>query len=288
MAKLPLSPLGARSAVNAAMRHAGPLRIRPLGMRNAFWTDLYHELMRLSWPRLGVLFAVCFLTFNLVFAGLYRLDPGGLAVPRDAAPVPLFWRDFFFSVHTVATIGYGNVYPISAFANWIVVLEITLGILFFALTTGIVFARFSRPSGRILFSEILVVREIEGVIYSANVQASLLEDAMVGDTRMRRFSDLKLVRNSNPVFALTWTVMHQIDATSPLRAWIDDHAAIGTSEIIVVLSGFDEESGQTVHGRWAYEGDDIRWNARFTDIISMDDEGVRTIDYTRFHQVHEN
>ena len=302
MAKLPVSPLGAKSAVNAAMRQAGPLRIRPLGMRNAFWTDLYHELLRLSWPRLGVLFAACFLTFNLVFAALYRLDPGGLAVPHDAAPVPLFWRDFFFSVHTVATIGYGNVYPISAYSNWVVVLEITLGILFFALTTGIVFARFSRPSGRILFSEIMVVREIEGVptlmlraanqrhnlIYSANVQASLLEDAMLGDTRMRRFSDLKLVRDSNPVFALTWTIMHQINAESPLRAWLDDRAAIGNAEIIVVLSGFDEESGQTVHGRWAYDGDDIRWNARFNDIITLDDDGVRTIDYTRFHLVQED
>ena len=284
------------------MKRVGPLRIRPLGMRSAFWTDLYHELMRLSWPRLGVLFALCFLTFNLAFAALYRLDPTGLSVPHDAVAVPLFWRDFFFSVHTVATIGYGNVYPVSVYANWIVVLEITLGILFFALTTGIVFARFSRPSGRILFSEVMVVREIDGIptlmlraanqrhnlIYSAEVQASLLEDSLIGDTRMRRFNDLKLVRHANPVFALSWTVMHQIDADSPLRAWLDDHDAMGNSEIIVVLSGFDEESGQTVHGRWAYDRDDIRWDARFEDIISVDEAGVRTIDYTRFHSVQRN
>lgn len=301
MTKPPFNPLSARSAVNAAMKRAGPLRIRPLGMRNAFWTDLYHELMRLTWPKLGVLFAACFLAFNLIFAGLYWLDPAGLSVPHDVVAVPLFWRDFFFSVHTVATIGYGNVYPVSVYANLIVVAEITLGILFFALTTGIVFARFSRPSGRILFSEIMIVRDIDGVpmlmlraanqrhnlIYSAKVQVSLLEDAMVGDTRMRRFNDLKLVRSANPVFALTWTIMHQIDADSPLRAWLDDHAAVGNSEIIVVLSGFDEESGQTVHGRWAYDHDDIRWDARFADIISLDEEGVRTIDYTRFHHVQE-
>ena len=281
------------------MKRVGPLRIRPLGMRSALWTDLYHELMRLTWPRLGVLFVSSFLTFNLIFAALYRLDPTGLAVPHDAAPVPLFWRDFFFSVHTVATIGYGNVYPISTYSNWVVVIEITFGILFFELTTGIVFARFSRPSDRILFSEILVVRDIEGVptlmlraanqrhnlIYSAEVRASVLEDAMVGDTRMRRFSDLKLVRHANPVFVLSWTVMHVIDEDSPLRAWLDNHSAVGNSEIIVVLSGFDEESGQTVHGRWAYDADDIRWDARFADIISVDEAGVRTIDYTRFHHV---
>ncbi|MFM5916717.1 MAG: ion channel [Novosphingobium sp.] len=301
MAEPQQNPFSARSAVTTAMKRAGPLRIRPLGMKSALWHDLYHELMRLTWPRLALLFATCFLAFNLAFAALYRLDPAGLAVPHDPASIPLFWRDFFFSVHTVATIGYGNVYPVSAYANWVVVIEITLGILFFALTTGIVFARFSRPTGRILFSQTLVVREIDGVptlmlraanqrhnlIYSAEVKASVLEDAMVGDTRMRRFSDLKLVREANPVFALSWTVMHAIDGDSPLRSWLDDRSRVGNSEIIVVLSGFDEESGQIVHGRWAYACEDIRWNAKFADIISIDDTGMRTIDYTRFHEVSE-
>ncbi len=301
MAEPTLNPFSARSAVTTAMKRAGPLRIRPLGMKSPLWHDLYHQLMRLTWPRLGLLFVVSFLSFNLVFGALYRLDPDGLAVPHDPATIPLFWRDFFFSVHTVATIGYGNVYPVSAYANWVVVIEITLGILFFALTTGIVFARFSRPTGRILFSETLVVREIDGLptlmlraanqrhnlIYSAEVHASVLEDAMVGDTRMRRFNDLKLVREANPVFALSWTVMHQIDEDSPLRPWLDDHSKVGNSEIIVVLSGFDEESGQIVHGRWAYACEDIRWNAKFADIISIDESGMRTIDYTRFHEVSE-
>ncbi len=292
-------PFLARSAVTSAMKRVGPLRIRPLGMRGALWTDLYHRLLRLSWPRLGLVFATCFVAFNLAFAGLYRFDPAGLALPHDAAPVPLFWRDFFFSVHTVATIGYGNVYPVSLFANGVVVIEITLGILFFALTTGIVFARFSRPSGRILFSEAIVIHTIDGVptlmlraanqrhnlIYTATVQVSLLEDALVGDTRMRRFCDLKLVRQANPVFALTWTIMHPIDQDSPLQRWIADRSTIGNSEIIAVLSGFDEESGQTVHGRWAYDADDIHWNARFEDIIEIEDSGIRIIDYGKFHNV---
>ena len=301
MADRSSNPLSARSAVTTAMKRSRPLRIRPIGMKSPLWHDLYHQLMRLTWPRLGLLFVVTFFAFNLVFAGLYWIDSLGLAMPASEETIPLFWRDFFFSVHTVATIGYGNVYPVSSYANWVVVIEITLGILFFALTTGIVFARFSRPTGRILFSETLVVREVEGVptlmlraanqrhnlIYSAEVRASVLEDAMVGDTRMRRFNDLKLVRESNPVFALSWTVMHPIDHDSPLRPWLDDHSKVGNSEIIVVLSGFDEESGQIVHGRWAYACEDIRWNAKFADIISIDETGMRTIDYTRFHEVVE-
>ena len=297
MAKPPVNPLSARSAVTNAMKRVGPLRIRPLGMRSALWTDLYHELMRLTWPRLGVLFAGCFLAFNLVFAGLYRLDPTGLAVPLDAPPVSLFWRDFFFSIHTVATIGYGNIYPISLYANVMVVIEITLGILFFALTTGIAFARFSRPTARIVFSNVLVVREVNGVpmlmlraanqrhnlIFSAKARVSLLEDQMVGDTMMRRFVDLKLMRNSNPVFALTWTVMHPIDQESPLRSWLEAGAKPTNSEIVVVLSGFDESSGQTIHGRWAYGTDDNRVDARFVDILGFDASGARTINYADFH-----
>ena len=264
--------------------------------------DLYHRLMGMSWARFGLLFAACFLAFNLLFAGLYRLDPDGLALPHDVAQVSLFWRDFFFSVHTVATIGYGNIYPISLYANCMVVAEITFGILFFALTTGIVFARFSRPTARILFSEVLVVNEVGGVptlmlraanqrhnlIYSARVRVSLLEDSVVGTTQMRRFCDLELARDRSPAFALTWTIMHPIDENSPLRSWIDDSSLVGNSEIIVVLSGFDEESGQTIYGRWAYAAEDIRWNERFADILGFDAAGVRTIDYTRFHNTHSD
>ncbi|HVR92046.1 MAG TPA: ion channel [Novosphingobium sp.] len=291
--------LRASSTLSKALKSRDTIRVRALGVQRMVASDAYHQLMRLSWPRIALLFASCFFVFNLFFAALYRLDPGGLALPHETPEFSLFWRDFFFSVHTVATIGYGNVYPISLYTNVIVVAEITCGILFFALTTGIVFARFSRPTARILFSEVLVVREIDGVptlmlraanqrhnlIYSAHVKLSLLQDEDVGGTRMRRFCDLRLLRESNPVFALTWTVMHPIDDDSPLRGWLADRAAIGNSEIIVVLSGSDESSGQTIHGRWAYGADDIRWNARFEDIISVDDHGTRTIDYDRFHTV---
>lgn len=292
-------PASPRSSFTRAMRTKSSLRIRPLGLRTPFFDDLYHRLMRMSWARLSSVFFVSFMLFNLVFAALYRVDPSGLAMAREGAAIPLFWRDFFFSVHTVATIGYGNVYPVSGYANWMVVIEITLGILFFAVTTGIVFARFSRPTGRIMFSEVAVVREVDGVptlmmraanqrhnlIYSARVEVSLLEDQRIDGKPMRRFCDLDLVRTHNPVFALTWTIMHRIDEASPLRGWIENREAIGTAEIVVVLSGTDEESGQTVYGRWAYDTEDIRWDARFADILGVDSNGVRTIDYSRFHVV---
>ena len=283
-----------------AFRDRGALKVRPLGVRRRLGSDAYHRLMKLRWRWLIALFVLIFLVFNLAFAGLYWLDPGGLAMAAGAdAEVSPFWRDFFFSVATVATIGYGNIYPVSIYTQVIVVIEITLGIMYFALATGIAFARFSRPTARILFSDVMAVRTVDGVpmlmlraanqrhnlIFEAQVRLSLIRDDTLGGVSMRRFHDLSLVRDSNTVFALTWTVLHRIDEASPLRVLVDDPEGGQDMEIIVVLSGVDEISGQPIHARWAYTPEDIRWSTRFADILGIDGQGIRTIDYSRFHNV---
>jgi inward rectifier potassium channel len=287
------------STIIGAIRKGGQLEIRARGRARAGWTDAYHQLLQLTWPRLAAVFVACFMVFNLAFAGLYAFDPQGLALPHDEVIAPTFWRDFFFSVHTVATIGYGNVYPVSLYANVLVVVEITLGILFFALTTGIVFARFSRPTARILFSEVAVVSLVDGVptlmlraanqrhnlIFSTEVRVSVLRDERVGETTLRRFHDLRLERSSNPVFALTWTVIHRIDGDSPLRDWAEAGGPPADAQIVVILSGMDESTGQIIHSRTAYLAEHIRWDSRFVDIVTVDTDGGRTIDYSLFHQV---
>ena len=285
---------------SSAFRDREKVVVRSLGVRRRLGSDAYHRLMQLRWRWLITLFALGFLVFNLAFAGLYWLDPGGLAVAAGTdAQVTPFWRDFFFSVTTVATIGYGNIYPASIFTQATVVIEITLGIIYFALTTGMAFARFSRPTARILFSDVMAVRTVDGVsslmlraanqrhnlIYEAQVRVSLIRDDTFGGVTMRRFHDLSLVRDSNPVFALTWTVLHRIDADSPLRILLENPKAGKDMEIIVVLSGVDEISGQPIHARWGYTPDEIRWDARFVDILDLDDKGIRTVDYSRFHDV---
>jgi inward rectifier potassium channel len=288
--------------LSSDLRRHDTINVRALGVRRMVTRDAYHWLIRMSWPRLALLFAFCFIFFNIIFAGLYELDSTGLAIAGAAERMPSYWRDFFFSVHTVATIGYGNIYPVSVYDNAVVVVEITLGIIFFALSTGIAFARFSRPTARILFSQVLVIRDVEGapmlmlraanqrhnLIYSAQVRVSLVDDEIVGGTSMRRFFDLKLVRDVTPMFTLTWTIMHPIDAESPLHRWLENPAAIGDAEIVVVISGFDQSSGQVIYGRWAYGAENIRWNARFADIVGVDRAGRRTIDYSRFHDVEQD
>lgn len=288
-----------QSTLTQALRGGGAVEVKPLGAPRWHYSDLYHQLMRLSWPNLILLFFGIFLAFNLVFAGLYALDPHGINWGATRVNAPVYWRAFFFSIDTIATIGYGNMYPVSVLANVLVVLEITLGILFFALVTGIAFARFSRPTARVLFSHVAVITEIRGtptlmfraanqrhnLVFEAHANVSLLADEQLEGRSLRRFKDLPLVRGATPVFVLSWTIMHEIGPDSPLAPYVSERTLPSDAEIIVLLSGTDERSGQTIHARWAYRPADIRWNARLVDIIGMLPDGTRTIDYRLFHMV---
>lgn len=277
------------------------LLVRPLGTPRFRAPDMYHQLLRASWLRLTFYFLTTFFLFNCLFSGLFMLDTHGFTHPDPVIDAPRFWQFFFFSIETVATVGYGNMVPLSLYANIVVAVEISLGILFFALVTGIMFARFSRPTARILFSKVAVIEPVEGVptlmfraanqrhnlIFQAAASVSVLGDETVEGSRMRRFRDLALVRDANPIFTLTWTIMHPIDVDSPLHQWLDSREAPEGFEIIVVLSGVDERTGHTIHGRWAYTPRDLRWNARFVDILGKDEHGVRTVDYGRFDEVRD-
>ena len=301
MNKAPRNPRNMPPTLSRMIKTDSQLRVRPLGRPRLRTPDVYHQLLRASWPRLTVFFLVAFFLFNCGFSGLFMLDKAGFTMPSPTVDAPLFWQFFFFSIETVATVGYGNMVPLSLYANIVVAFEIAFGILFFALVTGIMFARFSRPTARIIFSKIAVVTPIGGVptlmfrsanqrhnlIFEASAHVSLIGDETVEGSRMRRFRDLKLARQANPIFTLTWTIMHPIDEDSPLFQWLGrEHEAEGF-EIIVVLAGIDERSGQTIHGRWAYTPKDIRWHARFADILGQADDGVRTIDYGRFDEIVE-
>ena len=289
------------SSLSRMIKSDTQMRVRPLGGPRLRAPDVYHQLLRATWPRLTFYFLATFFLFNCLFSGLFMLDASGFTHPDPQIDAPLFWQFFFFSIETVATVGYGNMVPLSLYANILVAIEISLGILFFALVTGIVFARFSRPTARILFSKVAVIGPIEGVptlmfraanqrhnlIFEASATVSLLSDETLEGSRMRRFRDLDLVRDANPIFTLTWTMMHPIDEHSPLVQWLDSREPPAGFEIIVVLSGVDERSGQTIHGRWAYTPKDLRWNARFVDILGIDQHGIRTVDYGRFDEVRE-
>jgi inward rectifier potassium channel len=191
--------------------------------------------------------------------------------------------------------------PATRFGHCVVTAEAFVGLLSVALMTGITFAKFSRPRARILFSEKFVLSRMHGVPHVmfrvANWRGNLIVDARLNvialveerspeGHSLRRPVDLKLVRDRNPTFILTWTAMHAIDENSPFFG-PDPLAFLRTpgNQVILSLSGMDETAGQMIHARYTYGADDAVLDARFVDVITMGADGTRVIDYARFHDV---
>lgn len=285
-----------RRKAKSSVIHLGGIRVRKLGVPRFHWGDPYHLLLTISWPQFLALVIAAYFAANTVFALAYLA--GGPDITNEQ---PGSFADaFFFSVQTMATIGYGVMTPRTLYANILAVIEALSGLLGFAIVAGLMFARFSRPTARVLFSRVAVVRPFDGVptlmfrvgnqrhnrILEARVRVSLLQDeqSAEGDF-MRRFHDLRLVRSQTPVFGLTWTVMHPIDGRSLLSGLTAEDLKKVEAEILVTLTGLDETFGQIVHARHSYAVGDIHWNMRFVDIIGPEEDGERAIDYTRFHDI---
>jgi inward rectifier potassium channel len=260
--------------------------------------DFYHHLLTVSpWTLFAILVAT-YIGFNLAFAGLYLLQPGGIA----NATAGSFPDAFFFSVQTMATIGYGDMHPATVYTNLLVTAEVLLGMTGLALATGLVFARFSRPTARVMFSRVAVVTNHDGVpslmfraanrrrneILEAQVTVMLLRDELNAEgVEMRRFHDMAVVRPHTPMFALTWTVIHPIDQTSPLFGESRESLLRAHGHVVVSISGIDEIFSQTIYARHTYQASEIRWNNRLADILTRAADGHRQIDYRRFHDTVE-
>jgi len=256
--------------------------------------DFYHGILTTSWPVFMAQLAALFLTVNLVFAILYLADRGGISNARPGS----FADAFFFSVQTLGTLGYGVMAPRTLYTNILVTGESFAGILIIALFAGMIFARFSRPFARVVFSKNAVVTQFDSkpmlMFRAANQRGNSILDASAAVSlagnyttregfKIRRFQELKLVRASNPLFALSWTVMHPIDEASPLYnlglAEMIEH----DMEIVVMLSGMDETISDRIYARHSYIPEEILWHRRFVDVVSVTPEGRRLVDLDHFH-----
>jgi inward rectifier potassium channel len=252
--------------------------------------------MTISWPRLFGTLAAFFLAFDVLFGYLYHLVPGCIA---NLNP-PGFAGAFFFSVETLATVGYGDMHPQTLYGHTVAMAEIFVGVMSLAVITGIMFARFSRPRARFLFTKNAVVRPIDGkqtlIIRAANQRQNVVQDAsaklrMIRDEvteegfRIRRVIDLALVRSQHPMFVLGWTIMHVIDHTSPLKSETAESLRDHDATFVLSVSGTDETTGQVLMARGEYSSADILWNASFRDILEEAEDGTLSIDYSKFHDV---
>ena len=258
--------------------------------------DLYHGVLDASWPVLLAGIVVAYIGANLIFAALYLTTGDGI----ENADPGSFRDAFFFSVQTMATIGYGKMVPRGTAANLLVTLEAMIGLFGFAMATSLMFAKFARPSSRVIFSRHPVIVPRDGVrslvfrmanerfnrIAEAEVRLVFARDEITPEgERLYRFYDLPLVRSRSSIFALTFTVVHRIDASSPLFDATPASLAAGNVTIIATMTGLDETFATTIHARHAWNAQDLRWDHRMVDVLRTFPDGSRELDYERFHDV---
>jgi inward rectifier potassium channel len=259
--------------------------------------DWYHWLLRTTWTVLVVFLSSAFLVINALFALAY-LVVGGVANARPGS----FADAFYFSVQTMATVGYGAMYPSSQAANLVMVAQSVADLVFTALATGLVFSKFARPLGRVAFSRSAVISLMDGIptlmVRVGNERGNTIVEATVHVTMSRtvrtlegqtfyRLLDLPLSRERSPAVARSWTIMHPIDERSPIRGATPESFAAEEVELIVSLFGTDDTSYQPVHARHQYEHMNILWGARYADVLSETPDGNMLLDVRRFHDVIE-
>lgn len=258
--------------------------------RGTGWRDIhpYLHLISMPWPSFLALVFAAYLGVNTIFAALYySLGPGHLQGGDAPHKLDRFLNAFFFSAHTLTTVGYGNIAPKTISSNMFAVVEALIGLLGFALATGILFGRFSRPSARIGFSESALIAPYEDRtslqfrIVNRRPNALMEMEAVMilmevqGETgqKKRTFQALPLERDAIDFLALTWTVVHPIDEGSPLFGKTKEDLEQSQAEVIIVIKGFDETFSQTVRARYSYRFDEIAWNAKFTPAFDFDETG---------------
>jgi len=277
-------------AMNSRLVRLGDREIVSEGLHRGFWTDLNHRAMTASWLAFFASALGVFLMLNLVFASIYALgaDPVANAGPHNLLML------FFFSVETLATVGYGDMYPQTLYAHIVVTAEIFTGMSMIAVMTGLIFSRFSRPKARLVFAARPAIGLHDGAstlmlrlanarqnrISGATARLWLLATQATKEGRSyRRFRELTLVSNENPAFALSWTLFHVIDETSPLCGANAESLEAVSADFLLTVQGLDEELVQELHARKTYSSRDIAWGAHFVDILSSGEDGRLHIDY---------
>ena len=260
---------------------------------NDFTNDLYYALLATSWPRFIFLYLAFFFSINLFFGICYFLIPSGVSGGDGS-----FLSCFFFSVHTFSTVGYGSLSPGSLTAHWLVVIEVIVGLLSVALTTGLFFAKFSLPTAKIMLTKNLVLAKRDGLpnlmfrianartiqLVNATLELMVLwpEQTAEGET-VRRFIDLPLTRKRTPIFSMSWIAFHPIDDKSVLFGLSEKDIRQKNLEFFVSVSGADGLHGQNVYTSQMYKASDIIWDRYFMDMVNVHPDGTREVDYSKFN-----
>ncbi len=266
----------------------GSFNVRRTGMPFHSSLNLYHTLLSMKWRTFLLLVLILYFVSNVAFGAMYASFGSSALVDTSAEPTTsLFIRGFFFSVQTFATIGYGTIHPVGIVPNLLVTIESYYSLLANALITGVVFARFARPTARVLFSEVAVIapyRGIEGLMFRLvngrsnqliEVEIKVMFARFVNENGKveRRFDFLELERHKVAFFPLSWTVVHPIDDDSPLKGLTQLDLNHADAELLILLTATDETFAQTVHTRSSYKPNEIRCGHKFVSIYNKVNDG---------------
>jgi inward rectifier potassium channel len=272
--------------------------------RGGTWHDFhpYLHLINLSWPAFLAVTFIAYLVVNTLFAVIYDvLAPGQLTGGAMATPADHFLTAFYFSAHTLTTVGYGNIAPSGNTANIIAALEAMVGVLGFAVATGLLYGRVSRPSAKIGFSENMIIAPYQdgtslqfrvvnrrrNDLMELEARVMLMTVEMKDGKQSRQYLPLKLERDKVLFLPLTWTVVHPIDEESPLRGRTAEDLANAQMEVLILLKAYDDTFSQTVLSRYSYRHDEIRWNKRFAPAFAVDSAGDMVLELEKLGYFNE-
>jgi inward rectifier potassium channel len=289
---------GSKRASGGRIVQLGGREIITEGLELSFWADISHRCMTASWPSFVLGAVAIFVIFNAVFATLYSfgVDPIANVPNKD------YIDYFYFSIETLSTAGYGDMHPQTHYGHFVAAVELFTGVFSMSLMTGLIFARFSRPSARLLFANTPVISQHDGatalMVRLANERHNIIGNATAKlwafkntttaeGHPFRRFYELPLLKNENPALALSWTLYHVLDEASPLYGMGEDDFRLADLSLMVVVSGYDVVAAQTVHARKSYSYRDIRFGQRYVDVLGVEEDGRVRINYGRFHDTFE-
>jgi|SRR5579872_3433347 len=281
--------------LNRAINKDGSFNVE---RRGTSWRDIHPYLHLINAPWVvffGLMFAG-YVVINTIFAGIYfSLGPGQVLGTDAPTPFARYLNDFFFSAHTLTTVGYGNFAPSSIAANSVAAFEAMVGLMGFALATGLLFGRVSKPSARIGFSEnalmapyqdqtslqFRIVNKRSNVLIELQASVLLMTVEGLPGQLTRKYQVLSLERERVYFFPLTWTVVHPVDQASPLYGKTPAQLEQLQAEVLILIKGFDETFSQTVNSRYSYRYDEFVWGARFSPAFEIDGDGRMILDVDR-------
>ncbi len=279
-----------------ALNKDGSFNVRKANISFSERMNFFNSLVSMSWRRFFGLIAAGYFMVNVLFAGIYMaIGVEHLTDITGLTRFEQFMEAFFFSAQTVTTLGYGRVAPVGIPANTVAAIESMLGLLAFALATGLLYGRFSKPTARIRYSTHAVIapyHDINGFMlrvinplsnHLLEVEANLTLSLKRKDSEAREFHQLELERSRVVFFPTTWTIVHPINPASPLYRLTEEEVRSRDAEFIVMLRAFDESFSQTVYSRSSYKAHELHWGRKFV-YIARPDKGRLTVDVGRISE----